>query len=166
MTRTADDVLGLASDVLVIGGGLAGCWAASAARRAGALVCLNAAPYRELSEALRRQVDVLVVNAIEAEQLCEVRVDDLASAARAAQTLCATFPSAVVTAGGDGVAWCDHGTQPATLPAHPVELVSTHGAGDAFVGTLAATLATGESLEASIKAANRAAAAHVSAAPT
>lgn len=40
MTRTADDVLELASDVLVIGGGLAGCWAASAARRAGASVIL------------------------------------------------------------------------------------------------------------------------------
>jgi len=35
-----DNVLELTSDVLVIGGGLAGCWAASAARRAGASVIL------------------------------------------------------------------------------------------------------------------------------
>jgi succinate dehydrogenase/fumarate reductase flavoprotein subunit len=40
MTRHADDVLELTADVLVIGGGLAGCWAASAARRAGASVIL------------------------------------------------------------------------------------------------------------------------------
>lgn len=40
MTRQTDDVLELTADVLVIGGGLAGCWAASAARRAGASVIL------------------------------------------------------------------------------------------------------------------------------
>lgn len=40
MTRPADDVLELTADVLVLGGGMAGCWAASAARRAGASVIL------------------------------------------------------------------------------------------------------------------------------
>jgi ribokinase len=137
--------------------------AAHAARRVGATVCLNAAPYRELSQDLRDMIDVLIVNAIEAEQLCGVRVDDLAAAARAAKDLSAAFPSVVVTAGGDGVAGCQRGSKPVTLSAIPVELVSTHGAGDMFVGTLAATLATGSSLESSLQAANHAAAAHVSA---
>ena len=139
--------------------------AARAARRAGATVCLNAAPYRELPQELRGMIDILVVNAIEAEQLCGLRVDDLASAARAAEALSATFPAVVVTAGGDGVAGCRHGEQPITQSALPVDLVSTHGAGDTFVGTLAATLATGCSLENSLQAANRTAAAHVSAKP-
>ena len=137
--------------------------AANAARGVGAMVCLNAAPYRELSQDLRDMIDVLIVNAIEAEQLCGVRVDDLASAARAAETLSAAFPSVVVTAGSDGVAGCQRGSKPITLSAIPIELVSTHGAGDMFVGTLAAMLATGSSLEHSLQAANQAAAAHVSA---
>ena len=137
--------------------------AAHSARRAGATVCLNAAPYRELSQDLQGLVDVLIVNAVEAEQLCGMRVNDLASAARAAETLSQTFPSAVVTAGGGGVAGSQRGAEPIALSALPVELVSTHGAGDVFVGTLAATLATGGSLENSLQAANRAAASHVSA---
>lgn len=137
--------------------------AARAARRAGATVCLNAAPYRELSQEFREMIDVLIVNAIEAEQLCGVKVDDLSSAARAAETLTATYPCVVVTAGGDGVAGCRRGARPIEIPALPVDLVSTHGAGDMFVGTLATHLATGGSLEHSLQAANRAAATHVSA---
>jgi L-aspartate oxidase len=40
MTRTTEETLELNADVLVIGGGLAGTWAAAAARRAGATVIL------------------------------------------------------------------------------------------------------------------------------
>ena len=49
--------------------------AARAARAAGATVCLNAAPYRPLSEELAALVDLLVVNAIEAEELGGLRRD-------------------------------------------------------------------------------------------
>ncbi|MGB3418425.1 MAG: ribokinase [Mesorhizobium sp.] len=136
--------------------------AAQAARHCGAMVCLNAAPCRELPEALRSLVDVLIVNALEAEQSCGVEVVDLPSAAHAAETLCRTFPSVVVTAGGDGVAGCRHGQKAIQIPPLPVDLVSTHGAGDVFVGTLAAALAAGETLEAALKNANIAAARHVS----
>ena len=61
--------------------------AARAARTAGATVCLNAAPYRPLSEELAALVDLLVVNAIEAEELGGLAVTDLASAAAAAEAL-------------------------------------------------------------------------------
>lgn len=97
--------------------------------------------------------------------MCGIRVDDLASAAHAAQTLSGTFPTAIVTAGGDGVAACGRGANPIQLPALPVELVSTHGAGDMFVGTLAATLAAGATLGDSLSVANRAAAELVSRKP-
>lgn len=136
--------------------------AACAARKAGALVCLNAAPFRDLPAELRRAIDVLIVNAVEAEQLCGIRVDDLASAAHAARTLSAGFPTAIVTAGGDGVVGCRRGSEPVELPALPVALVSTHGAGDVFVGTLAASLAACAGLETSLRTANEAAALHVS----
>jgi ribokinase len=136
--------------------------AARAAKAAGARVCLNAAPVRALSPELASLVDVLIVNAIEAEGLCGVPVQNLASAAEAAKQLSSQFASVVVTVGGDGVAGSENGSTPIQVQARPVTLVSTHGAGDAFVGNLAASLARGEKFGRSIELANDAAAAHVS----
>jgi sugar/nucleoside kinase (ribokinase family) len=60
--------------------------AARAARAQGVRVCLNAAPYRPLAPELAALVDVLVVNALEAEALSNgVRVDDLRGADAAAR---------------------------------------------------------------------------------
>ncbi|WP_027132716.1 PfkB family carbohydrate kinase [Geminicoccus roseus] len=139
--------------------------AARAARSAGAMVCLNAAPFRPLANDLAELVDLLVVNAIEAEQLSGVAVASLADAARAAEMLAARFPAVVVTAGAEGVAGSRRGEPPAALPAAPVTLVSTHGAGDAFVGALVASLAAGRSFGDSLETANQTAAAHVSRRP-
>jgi len=136
--------------------------AARAARAAGATVCLNAAPYRPLSDEFAALVDLLVVNAIEAAQLFGLAVTGLASAAKAARALAERFPSAVVTAGGEGVAGMRRGEDPMTLPALPVALVSTHGAGDAFVGALVAALAAGRPFAECLGSANTAAAIHVS----
>ncbi|HEV7255869.1 MAG TPA: PfkB family carbohydrate kinase [Mesorhizobium sp.] len=136
--------------------------AARAARAAGARVCLNAAPYRPLSDELAGLVDLLVVNAIEAEQLGGSAVTDLASAARAAELLCGRFPWVVVTAGGEGVAGSRRREPPTTLAALPVTLVSTHGAGDVLVGALVASLAAGHAFAECLESANAAAAAHVS----
>lgn len=135
--------------------------AAQAAHGRGLPVILNAAPYRPMSEEFLALVDILVVNAVEAEAMCGIAVDSLASAERAAEVLAERLPSVVVTAGGDGLAIADaNGSN--VLPAIPVTLVSTHGAGDCFVGTLAARLCFGDDLEMAAEAANRAAAAHVS----
>jgi ribokinase len=48
------------------------------------------------------------------------------------------------------------------VPAIPVRLVSTHGAGDVFVGSFAAALAEGVAFSDCLRAANQAAAVHVS----
>ena len=136
--------------------------AACAARKAGATVCLNAAPYRRLSGELAELIDVLVVNAIEAEELSGLAVTDLASAAVAAAALAMQFPAVVVTAGGDGLAGMRRGEDPVVLPALPVTLISTHGAGDAFVGALVAALAAGHPFAECLRSANAAAATHVS----
>jgi ribokinase len=137
--------------------------AARAAKAAGARVCLNAAPARLLSPELASLVDVLIVNAIEAEDLCGVAVRDLAAAAEAAKELSSQFASVVVTAGGDGVAGVENGLPVIQVPARPVTLVSTHGAGDVFVGSFIASWAQGQGFSRSIEVANDAAAAHVSA---
>ena len=136
--------------------------AAQAARARGLKTLLNAAPFRPLSPAFAASVDLLVVNAVEAEMMGAGPVQDLPSAARAATHLASTFTSGVVTAGAHGlVAW--GGGQPQlALPAERVTVVSTHGAGDAFIGTLAALLAGGAGLHAACGAAAHAAALHVS----
>ena len=136
--------------------------AARAARATGTIVCVNAAPYRSMSEEFTALIDVLVVNSIEAEELCGVPVASLADAALAAEALSNSFPSVVVTAGGDGVVGLQRGDAVVSHPAIPVKLISTHGAGDVFVGTLAAALASSSPFAVAIEAANRAAARHVS----
>ena len=136
--------------------------AARAAKAAGAIVCLNAAPVRALSPELAGLIDVLIVNAVEAEDLCGVEVDTLAAAGKAAALLSAQFPTVVVTAGGDGVAGLHAGAAPILFPALPVDLISTHGAGDVFVGALTVSLAAKIPLSDALDTANRAAAEHVS----
>lgn len=135
--------------------------AARRARAAGSRVILNAAPARPPVEALYRLVDVLVVNAVEAEMLGADPVADLASAQRAASLLSDRAPVVIVTAGGDGVAVQSAAFQGVKLP-HPVRVVSAHGAGDAFVGALAARLAAGDGLSEAVAWANATAALIVS----
>jgi ribokinase len=87
--------------------------------------------------------------------------DDLASAARAAAHLAQGFASVVVTAGGKGLAMQGVSGERLTLPAMQVPVAGTHGAGDCFTGTLAASLARGASLDAACRVASEAAARHV-----
>lgn len=131
---------------------------AAAAHAAGVAVILNAAPARLLSPALAASVDLLVVNAVEAAQLGRIdEPETLEAAAKAATRLAAHWPAVIVTAGGSGLAYAGPSGSVA-LPAEPVALVNTHGAGDAFVGHLAARLACGEAMPAALAAANQAAA--------
>ena len=136
--------------------------AAKAAKRAGVPVCLNAAPHRSLADEFIALVDILMVNAIEAEQFSGHPVGDIASAVGAARLLSSRWATVVVTAGGDGVAGMRRGQDPVVVPAIPVRLISTHGAGDVFAGTFAAALAAGRTFAQCLEAANQAAAVHVS----
>ncbi|MER9966875.1 ribokinase [Mesorhizobium sp. M0060] len=133
--------------------------AARAVKAHGGCVVLNAAPARKLSAELIALTDIVIVNAIEAEFLAGVPVvDTLEGAAKAAGMLVGFYPAAIVTAGGEGVAYRDRDGQAFALPAMPVKVISTHGAGDQFVGAFAAGLARGEPVEAALAAANTAAA--------
>jgi ribokinase len=135
--------------------------AAKAAQAQGVALILNAAPAREVPEELRRLVDVLVVNAVEAEMSGAAPVSDLESAQAAARHLARQFGSVIVTAGAQGLAVCEAGGEAIVVPARKVKVVSTHGAGDCFTGTLAAKLAMGQSLVEACHAASDAAAWHV-----
>lgn len=132
------------------------------ARELGLATILNAAPARPFTTSLPDLVDILIVNAIEAEMLGGGNVSSLETAARAAETLAAKFKSVVVTAGGDGVVSFDQSRRALKLSGIKVAVASTHGAGDAFVGTLAARMAVGDPFEVALSAANREAAKLVS----
>ncbi len=136
--------------------------AARIVKEAGGFVVYNAAPARKTSPELLDLVDVLVVNAIEAEMFGAGAVEGLTSALAAARQLRVFAPAVVVTAGGHGLALSEDGLN-ATLPAHRVAGAQTHGAGDAFIGALSARLADGGDLSSALVYANAAAALHVGA---
>lgn len=133
--------------------------AAKAAKAAGSLVLLNAAPARPMSDDLQDSVDLIVVNAIEAEMLTGTAVvETLGGALAAAKLLARTYPQVVVTAGGAGVAYADKDGHEVAIDALKVNVESTHGAGDEFIGVLAAQIASGATLDAALRNANLAAA--------
>jgi ribokinase len=136
--------------------------AAEFAKRHHVRVILNAAPARPLDPKLAANVDVLVVNAVEAEMICGVAVTSLRAATEAATLLSKQVANVVVTAGGLGLAVAERGNPPHAEAAHPVQLVDTHGAGDAFIGALAARWASGVPVAEAVRFANAAAALFVS----
>ncbi|OYU20127.1 MAG: ribokinase [Rhodobacteraceae bacterium PARR1] len=136
--------------------------AAAQARARGVTTLLNAAPARALSPALVGEVDILVVNAVEAEMMGADPVTCLNSAAEAAKGLSAGFAAVIVTAGSKGLAAVGPDGATFAIPAEPVQAVSSHGAGDAFIGALCAALVQGRSLQSAAQAASHAAALHVS----
>ncbi len=136
--------------------------AAQSAKDYGIRVILNAAPARPLGPDLSAHVDLLVVNAVEAEMICGVVVTSLSAATEAAALLSEQVTNVVVTAGGLGLAAAERGNTPYAEAAHRVKLIDTHGAGDAFIGALAARWASGASVVEAVRFANAAAALFVS----
>ena len=131
------------------------------AREAGVRTVLNAAPARAVSPDLLALTDVLVVNRGEAADLLG-RAEAGLDATRAAEDLAARGPTAVIaTLGGDGLVIARNGGL-ALQPAARVPVVSTHGAGDAFIGALAAEWARGADLDSAARFGQTAAALHVS----
>ena len=118
--------------------------AAGRARRAGALVVVNAAPAGPLAGQPPVAADLLVVNEAEASALTGLAVDGVASAEAAATRLgeAAAATSVAVTLGAAGaVVATSRGA--VRLGALPVEAIDATAAGDAFVGAAAFGLARG-----------------------
>ena len=136
---------------------------ARAAHDQGIPVLWNAAPAKEISAADLALVDTLIVNRVEAADIigCE---DIGADPASAVTKLAERVPGAeiILTLGGDGVAFAAPGETCEVQAARAVDVVSTHGAGDVFVGAYAAGRLRGLSLPQAVTAGQEAAAAHVS----
>jgi ribokinase len=115
------------------------------AREVGATTILNPAPFRELDRALLGQLDLLVPNETEARSLLEGLApadDDPEDLARSLRTRLGQQPALVLTLGERGCIVAV-GTAITSLPADRVTTRNTAGAGDAFIGGLAAGLAGG-----------------------
>ncbi len=136
--------------------------AAAVARAHGAQVVFNAAPARQVDAELLRNVDVLIVNRVEAEALCGRTVSDRASARGAIDELRSLAGAVVITLGGEGLVVAEADGLTHEIAPVPVRVTSTHGAGDCFVGVLAVQLAAGASLMQACEMANARAAAFVS----
>ena len=123
------------------------------ARAAGCRIVLNLAPAAMLALEALRAVDLLVANEHEAAFLAaELGCADTAAALRAALGV-----DVVVTLGEAGV---DAATAEGQyrLPARAIAAVDTTGAGDCYVGVLAAALDRGVGMPAALHRANAAAA--------
>lgn len=131
---------------------------ARAAQARGMQVVYSAAPFEmDAVQAMLPCCDMLVMNALEAQQMQAAL--GLGPDALPVETL-------VVTRGGDGASWYARGRAPIHVPALPVAVVDTTGAGDCFTGALAAALDAGSAPEQAMRFASAAAALQVGRAGT
>lgn len=127
----------------------------------GARPLVNLAPPMELPKETLEKLDPLVVNEHEAAFLLDEKVEGVEDARSAAPELLFLGPrSVVITLGVEGAVYAD-GEATEHVPAPATEVVDTTGAGDAFVGALAAKLSKGASLREAVAYAVRAGAAAV-----
>jgi ribokinase len=121
----------------------------------GATVVLNLAPFRKVDLGrLARQVSYLILNETEAAQLTGMSVETIPQATQCAAAIRAKgSPCVIITLGSLGCLVADEpGTQ--HIASHKVATIDTTGAGDAFVGCLAASLAAGHERLDAVKRAN------------
>ena len=127
-------------------------------RAAKALNVLNAAPATEAGADLWPSADIVVVNEVELAFFAKMPVESRQAATSAAVAVRRSPQQIiVVTLGREGVVAID-GERLIEHPGQPVQAVDTTGAGDCFVGALAARLCAGDGLAEGLAYANKAAA--------
>ncbi|MGH9207893.1 MAG: PfkB family carbohydrate kinase, partial [Acidimicrobiales bacterium] len=104
-------------------------------------------PFAPLPGAMLERVDTLVVNRVEAAAMVGAPIVGIADALEGATMLIGRgVRAAVVTLGADG-AVVTTGESCVHIPAPRVPVIDTTGAGDVFVGTLAALIADDQPLD-------------------
>ncbi len=125
--------------------------ACRAGRAGGTRTILNAAPARELPAELLANVDLLVVNEVEAQAITGGTADVAA--------LLALVPRVVLTLGAAGARYAERDGRDQHVPAFGVDTADTTAAGDAFTGALAVAWGEGRDLIDAVRWANAAGAA-------
>lgn len=104
-------------------------------------IIFNLAPYFNVSKELITECDPLIVNELEAKDLLGIEIkENYQEITDAFSKIC---KSAIVTLGSQGVLICEE-SRYEKIPALPIEhVIDSTGAGDAFVGSCAAYIASG-----------------------
>ena len=124
---------------------------AKRAKAAGAKIWLNAAPAKQIENNLLSLIDLCIVNRIEAEFY------DFSNKEKIKNNL-----TIIKTLGQQGLEIIEPCGNIKKIPAFSVNVVSSHGAGDMFIGALAARYLQGDPIESALKYAQAAAALHIS----
>ena len=139
--------------------------ASEIAKENNTTVILDPAPAKPLPDEFLAQIDILTPNTSEAEHLSCIPTNTIDSCIDAAKVLQQKlsqdrFAAVIMTLGGKGVLLVTQ-SQTEHIPSVPVHTVDTTGAGDAFTGALATSLAKSKTLMDSVHFANAAGAAAV-----
>jgi ribokinase len=120
-------------------------------------VILNPAPACILPDDLMQNVDILTPNEYEAALLAGTSYDKM-KYENVAQTLAASGPDTVIITLGENGAYYHNAGKGSAVSGYKVNVIDTTAAGDTFNGYLAVSMASGATIEAAVKTANRAAA--------
>ena len=124
-------------------------------------IILNAAPALTPNKDFFERIDLLVVNQLEAKMLLneEPNIFTNLDALRKLQNL--GPKEVIITMGADGYTGISKNGEIFSEPGIKVDVLSTHGAGDSFVGTLAAFICKGEPINIAAQYAQASSALHV-----
>ena len=124
-------------------------------------IILNAAPALAPNKDFFERIDLLVVNQLEAKMLLneEPSIFNNLDALRKLQNL--GPKEVIITLGAEGYTGISKNGEIFSEPGIKVDVLSTHGAGDSFVGTLAAFICKGEPINIAAQYAQASSALHV-----
>ena len=124
-------------------------------------VILNAAPALTPNKDFFERIDLLIVNQLEAKMLLneEPSIFNNLDALRQLQNL--GPKEVIITLGAEGYTGISKNGEIFSEPGIKVDVLSTHGAGDSFVGTLAAFICKGEPINIAAQYAQASSALHV-----
>ena len=124
-------------------------------------VIFNAAPALTPNKDFFERIDLLIVNQLEAKMLINEE-SSIFNNVDALQKLQNLGPKEVIiTLGADGYTGISKNGEIFSEPGIKVDVLSTHGAGDSFVGTLAAFICKGEPISVAAQYAQASSALHV-----
>ena len=124
-------------------------------------VILNAAPALTPNKDFFERIDLLIVNQLEAKMLLNEKpsIFNNLDALRKLQNL--GPKEVIITLGAEGYTGISKNGEIFSEPGIKVDVLSTHGAGDSFVGTLAAFICKGEPISVAAQYAQASSALHV-----